>query len=507
VTALILPGCGDPDGVTVLHPRSGRARAVAAEDLARLTTLRGCAAPTVLEIVAVCLDTSVSMRLDLDGHAMTRSGEKPARICAALQYLTTFADRLYGFRVPALLSLVCFDQNVRTEVGFSALSADFAGAARRAASALGRQTKLWDAVDFALRSIAGVRDAHAGANCRIMVISDGEDDGSAVSVVDVANAVLAAGIRVDSVHLGDEEQGFALARLSQLSGGLLFRPADPAAGLRIFEKESFLCVALRPERRPAAVRVTKEEFVKRTIEYDEDVENVSLMHVTRRQIRLDTPRAAMKWAKAEGAGGGRCRRVLAELREVGQRPIPGVTVYVTRDNVFEWKAFVEGPSKGVGGRPLWPLAVVFPAEYPEEPPLLRFSIIPYHLNVSVEGRVCIDAVTTRYVHTASVREILVAVWTVMSVPQRIHAVQIEKLWNFVYHREEYEREVAQSALNAYQNETEATFGVKIRDEAGYVPPEPEPRPAVQILDTGTDTLRLCDLSGALLTSFSDDDFL
>jgi hypothetical protein len=67
----------------------------------------------------------------------------------AQQYLTSLADRLYGFRVPCLLCLICFSANVRLAVDFSSISAEFESGCALDKSELGEQTRLWDAIEFA----------------------------------------------------------------------------------------------------------------------------------------------------------------------------------------------------------------------------------------------------------------------------------------------------------------------------------------------------------------------
>jgi ubiquitin-protein ligase len=76
-----------------------------------------------------------------------------------------------------------------------------------------------------------------------------------------------------------------------------------------------------------------------------------------------------------------------------QNPINCAKVY--RQGTASLKrVFPEGPAGIPSGGHIWPLAIIFGDKYPVDPSLLRFSVIPSHMNVSSDGIVCLDFVTT-----------------------------------------------------------------------------------------------------------------
>jgi ubiquitin-protein ligase/uncharacterized protein YegL len=535
-TILGFPGmCRHPDGFTVKDPRLGVFKEVHLEDLARFIQKRGGEESEILilpsdvqEVIVVCVDCSGSMYNELNGHTFSKRprylpvGDEmqavpgnPTRMDIAHQYLTTFADRLYGFRVPCLLSLVTFSSAVKRVSGFSPISADFdAGISRLKA---GGGTMLWDAIEDARAQLEAVRATGRYVNAqhyRILVFSDGLDGGSTSTKIELANRILATEILVDSVHLTTVgEESSDLARLSKITGGFSFMPPDPSVGLRIFEKESFLSARLRPDRDRRKVGMTEETFGAVKPAFEGTIENTSLLHVTRGNLRFQTPAHALSQeARASVKHMGRGRRVLDELRQIVLDPIPCVEVYIQQSDIFEWRALIEGPDGTPYGGHIWPLTLIFGDQYPAEAPLLRFSVIPYHMNVSEDGIVCIG-ITNPYTQTVSVRNILSAVRVMFQNPQALLAVQIEKRWNYNNCREEYDTTVAESAGEPNLGMRSWFIGAEVLDDPhfaeahGAVPPPVIPDVRLPAYPTIPDVMRIFDGEGSLIAGIDPDDIL
>jgi ubiquitin-protein ligase len=213
------------------------------------------------------------------------------------------------------------------------------------------------------------------------------------------------------------------------------------------------------------------------VSFEENITNTSLIHVSSRDKKFQTGVYALSQdARATAKQKGRGRRVLNELRQIILNPIPGVVVYLLEHDIFEWKVFIEGPGDTPYGGHIWPLGVIFGDGYPAEPPLLRFSTIPYHMNVSEDGIVCISIVTTQYVQTVAVSDILWAICDMFRNPQERLAVQIEKLWDYREFQEEYIWKAEESGENTNDDMETELIAVKITDDpkflvtAGPAPP-------------------------------------
>ena len=72
----------------------------------------------------VCFDRSGSMCCDLNGNSKP-SPEEPTRLTIATQYLTSFVNKTYGYRVPCILGLIVFNHELDYRCHLSPLIPDF----------------------------------------------------------------------------------------------------------------------------------------------------------------------------------------------------------------------------------------------------------------------------------------------------------------------------------------------------------------------------------------------
>merc|ERR1711991_194507 len=83
------------------------------------------------------------------------------------------------------------------------------------------------------------------------------------------------------------------------------------------------------------------------------------------------------------------KRIQSDLKEIKKYPIEGVAVEAT-EQLGRWTIFMEGP-KGTpfeGG--IYELELVFPHDYPNQPPDLTFKSQFWHPNVYPDGLICIS---------------------------------------------------------------------------------------------------------------------
>lgn len=109
----------------------------------------------------------------------------------------------------------------------------------------------------------------------------------------------------------------------------------------------------------------------------------------------------------------RTRRILKELYHACQvidpnniNFDPDIMVYHFHENLDLWKVFIKGPEGTPYENKWWYLLVYFPITYPYEPPTLRFISIPYHLNVSADGMICLNILDKGYMKSKHVIEII-----------------------------------------------------------------------------------------------------
>ena len=76
------------------------------------------------------------------------------------------------------------------------------------------------------------------------------------------------------------------------------------------------------------------------------------------------------------------RRIKKELDDMTKDPPPTFTAEpVESDQMFHWVAKVNGPSGTVYSGGIFKLFIVFPNDYPFDPPKLHFATPIYHCNI------------------------------------------------------------------------------------------------------------------------------
>jgi ubiquitin-protein ligase len=84
------------------------------------------------------------------------------------------------------------------------------------------------------------------------------------------------------------------------------------------------------------------------------------------------------------------KRIASDLKEIQKYPLEGVAVVPREDDMGRWSVFMEGPRGTPFEGGVYELELVFPKNYPEAPPTLRFVSQFWHPNVYREGPVCIS---------------------------------------------------------------------------------------------------------------------
>ncbi|ACO66405.1 predicted protein [Micromonas commoda] len=80
-----------------------------------------------------------------------------------------------------------------------------------------------------------------------------------------------------------------------------------------------------------------------------------------------------------------------QLKELSRNPIEGFSAGLIDDsNVFEWEIMIMGPPDTMYEGGFFRANMVFPKDYPNNPPSVRFVSEMWHPNVYNDGKVCIS---------------------------------------------------------------------------------------------------------------------
>lgn len=125
---------------------------------------------------------------------------------------------------------------------------------------------------------------------------------------------------------------------------------------------------------------------------------------------------------------------------------------ISEENFFEWEALISGPVDTVFEGGLFPAKLVFPTDYPLNPPKMSFLCEMFHPNIFPDGRVCIsilhspgddplgyESSSERWSPVQSVEKILLSVVSMLAEPNDESPANVDasKMWR--ENREEFNR--------------------------------------------------------------------
>jgi ubiquitin-protein ligase len=127
-------------------------------------------------------------------------------------------------------------------------------------------------------------------------------------------------------------------------------------------------------------------------------------------------------------------------------PDPEIEVWVLRDKWDRIRAFIKGPEGSPYEGRWWSLFVTFPRLYPSAPPTVRFLSVPYHPNVSPEGRVLFSPISENYSAGSTLLDIIQAVRVLLGRPDLNEPLNRPVAEEFTAARDEFNRKARESAL-------------------------------------------------------------
>lgn len=493
---------------TILDPTKGQTQQVnletfAAEQKKNYNDVSNLIDPDqVKQIIFVCFDTSNSMNCDVrndtiicldDIISYPKLSEISTRMTVSTQYLTTFANMAYGFRIPCIQGLISFDTRCKVRCPLSPLVPDFENKGLKDIKADG-YTHLWDAISLACDGINSFsvnkrgENIYKNASKRILVISDGEDYVSKVKVEEVAKKLIQSNIIVDCVIVTQDDSCKMLAVLCHLTGGIAYRPNTIKEGLSLFEKRAFLNLEDRiiddiplisndSNTKPSCLKSKPEKITKEFMEnainfvnYDQypkyKYENISIKS-------LSTPLHFCFVNRDKQMKSLRDRRIMKELRSAAKvmdihsdNFDEDLKIYPFESKIDRWLVLIKAPITTLYENKWFSMLVEFPDSYPYIAPIFQFITIPYHLNISSEGRICLDSVEKGYLQTSSVIDIIQNEIKAMFIePKENSAIQLDVLNCYKYEREKYIGLAKQSAAQFGKNNfTDFLNSVSINDK-------------------------------------------
>jgi uncharacterized protein YegL len=216
-------------------------------------------------------------------------------------------------------------------------------------------TALWDSIALAEDQLRVYAANYPNAKLRIICISDGEDNKSKRSVVDITSKLKRHGIVVDSFCLGATENE-DLQAVSHLTGGYTFEPKTLEEAMAICELEPVLSSLERPDVHDSSesnsqklFRVLPTRYSFEQVGRDVVVQRVSRDHFPKRKEHPQLAEAFVELGKfaristqARTDGTSRLSRIQNEIRNSSAHLHPHYDVYICESNMALWKVVMQG---------------------------------------------------------------------------------------------------------------------------------------------------------------------
>lgn len=104
-------------------------------------------------------------------------------------------------------------------------------------------TALRDALSLAVDKLVKIKQTYSNIIPRIIALTDGEDNHSSISSVEIAQKIITNKIILDSFVVG--ESCTDLKSITLASGGKCFYPKSLSDGIKLFEIETILTAKIR----------------------------------------------------------------------------------------------------------------------------------------------------------------------------------------------------------------------------------------------------------------------
>lgn len=119
------------------------------------------------------------------------------------------------------------------------------------------------------------------------------------------------------------------------------------------------------------------------------------------------------------------KKLIVDYKELTAKPIDGVKVVVSEDNVAEFQAEYDGPAGTPFEGGLFRMKLVFGPEFPTVPPKGYFLTKIFHPNVSSSGEICVNVLKRDWTPEMGLRHVLTVIRCLLIEPNPDSALNDE----------------------------------------------------------------------------------
>lgn len=347
------------------------------------------------------------------------------RLTTVKQLFHAFINRSQAYDFPVQLGLITFSSEVKYVCPLTALYDEFRD---HIDDVEGRgDTKLYDALNLAQEKLIDAKKVWKNkgqdVKLRILVLSDGNDTKSSENEFKIAKLLASNNIVCDSIIIGSDIND-DLRAISKVTNGYSFHPYKLQDALKLNELEVMLFSDQRPKTKPTDNSIiTQFSFNKYKSSYrypfDKcDDENQPIHKCQEKKIvRKSCTIPVVEHDEFENAKiNNRSKRIMREMKHLILENHPAMDVYMSDNDLNEWKIIIEGPDSTPYKGGTWLITCTFPNGYPLFPPEIRFNTEIKHCNINSYGRVCHSILDKNYTEDISIKTIFNCIYGLLLNP-------------------------------------------------------------------------------------------
>ena len=157
------------------------------------------------------------------------------------------------------------------------------------------------------------------------------------------------------------------------------------------------------------------------------------------------------------------RMLLRMYQRLQDSPCSYFSCGLINDDPFKWRCTIIGPQGTPFEGGMFPSELIFPEDYPNAPPEMRFICPMWHPNIGKDGKVCIsilhkpgkdpheyESSAERWLPIHTVETIVVSVISMLLDPNCESPLNIDASKDYRFNREEYNKHVRRTAQRSIE---------------------------------------------------------
>jgi ubiquitin-protein ligase len=282
-------------------------------------------------------------------------------------------------------------------------------------------TNIYSTLQETINRLLSDKKKFQNAQARIILLTDGEDDGKRVPPIQILNLLCQNQILLDSFFVSRDFDKQLIA-LTRLSGGCAFYDDDPVKTAKFFQRDELVNLQRRKFKIPNSAP-SSDVFSNYVANFKSHLNQ---------GLELEVPLAVsiagrfVTSKKALVIAQNNSNAIISELHIIHSKASSYIVVCPHETNYKVWRVALLGSHNSEYQNRWWYLSIEFTDRYPYQAPLIHFVFSPFHINISEEGTICMDALSEGYSHVFHAIDLFDKIRDLMAHPNPNTPIDFER---------------------------------------------------------------------------------